>query len=415
MSYISTDFDNLNAGINILDIEETETSLLPYEGTYSDKGKGYKQQYVSLNVGFYIPHLVMDFCFIFKDGYTTTNVTNLNFNYTALTDFTPTVTTDSNNNVVWLYEDIDTWDLNDFLNNYGFFNWKKGNQDLYYYVHSSTEIDNKQPDEFDVVRFVAESTNLTFEAQRYSPTSSDLVIKFNGTYYNGSLGLVNNALQSIEIYHIDDSLVKVTDKVLVQNTDFTIDDNKIYSGTSSTPTPITVSTGILYNQKKNVFIEVVTTANTYMAIYMITKGIPICNWKEGEFYINGDLIVRDEDGENGVNLLNCYSTNETKIGYWIDGKPLYRQVQNIGTITGQTNGTAISNLKQAVKIWGVAYSSQYNQWYNIPNVHATIGSYYINVLLNGTTPQVRIGSSIASLENVYVFIEYTKTTDYPTE
>lgn len=113
---------------------------------------------------------------------------------------------------------------------------------------------------------------------------------------------------------------------------------------------------------------------------------------------------------NGNDISNTYTTTEMAVGTWIDGKTIYRQVQSLGTITGQTSGTAITGLTQLVRIWGVAYSPQFTQWYTMPQTHSTIAQYYINVLLTGSnnTPQVRIGSSFTSLTDVYVIVEYTK-------
>lgn len=113
-------------------------------------------------------------------------------------------------------------------------------------------------------------------------------------------------------------------------------------------------------------------------------------------------------------LLDVYSTTETRIGTWIDGKPLYRKVINAGTITTtNTQIGSITNPKYIVSIRGTAHSTALsNQTYNIPNVHENMASYYINVLINnGNEVRLRFGSGISQLENVYVVLEYTKTTD----
>lgn len=114
---------------------------------------------------------------------------------------------------------------------------------------------------------------------------------------------------------------------------------------------------------------------------------------------------------SGKDISNTYTQTEMAVGTWVDGKTIYRQVQSFGTISSQTDGTAIANFGQLVRLYGVGYSSSYNQWYNIPNTHSSISQYYINVLITGNEhkPQVRLGSSITSLQNVYVVIEYTKS------
>ena len=393
MSYISTDFDNLNAGINILNIVETETSLLTYEGTYSDKGKGYKQQYVTIAENLNIPHLFMDFCFIFKDGFTTSNVTYLDFNYGSVLDIaTPTITSDSDGNVVWLFENVDTWYLNEFLNDYGYFTWNKNNEEFYYYLHAIDTIGDKQPDDFDVVIYRSVRPNLTFEAHRQSPTSNVIEMTFDGTFYNGSLGLINNSIQSIEVYHFDDSDNKVTDKLLVENTDFTIDGNRIYSGTLSSPSVISITTGIFYNQKKNIWLEVKTLVDGQYFIYMITKGIPVFNWKEGELHVNGDLIVRDTDGENPVNILKLYSTSPKMIGYWINGEPIYRKIVDFGALpdntykevsTGLNSGTIVMHDTYVVNS-GLGASVKGDQYQNAnTSIRTSVYIDKIRITANG--------------------------------
>lgn len=112
-----------------------------------------------------------------------------------------------------------------------------------------------------------------------------------------------------------------------------------------------------------------------------------------------------------------YSNVEQQIGYWIDGKPLYRKVMNVGN--KPTDGTiyvsnVVSNLDTLVSIRGTAYSSYWNQHYNIPNVHPDMNFYLNALLINKTDLQIRGGSgwtNYGGLSNIYVVIEYTKTTD----
>lgn len=134
--------------------------------------------------------------------------------------------------------------------------------------------------------------------------------------------------------------------------------------------------------------------------------------------IKDSIKVNDEDIEDVIEDIakdvskDVYSTTETVVGTWVDGKTIYRQVQSFGTITGQTTGTAISNVDQVVRLWGAAFSPQYSQWYSLPNVHSSITNYYVGILLdNQSRPMVRFGSSFTSLQKVYVIVEYTKTND----
>ena len=118
--------------------------------------------------------------------------------------------------------------------------------------------------------------------------------------------------------------------------------------------------------------------------------------------------------EDAIEEKQTYSTAEMRIGTWIDGKPIYRTVINAGTITAtNTQVGTISNLSKLVSIKGTAHSSALsNQSYGIPNVHNDMSLYYINALINnGSEVRVRFGTGISQLEDVFIIVEYTKTTD----
>lgn len=127
-----------------------------------------------------------------------------------------------------------------------------------------------------------------------------------------------------------------------------------------------------------------------------------------------------EDAVNGkdISVQNVYSTTETIVGEWIDGKPLYRKVINVGNKPTDATinvSNAVSDLDTLVRISGTAYNATFNQYYNIPNTHDTIASWFINALIiNKKVLQVRGGigwNNAGGLTNIYVILEYTKTTD----
>lgn len=113
-----------------------------------------------------------------------------------------------------------------------------------------------------------------------------------------------------------------------------------------------------------------------------------------------------------------YTTEEIRIGTWINGKPLYRKVINVGSKPTDTTiniSNVVSNLDTLVRISGTAYNATFNQYYNIPNTHDTIASWFINaIIINKKDLQVRGGigwNNVGGLTNIYVVLEYTKTTD----
>lgn len=131
----------------------------------------------------------------------------------------------------------------------------------------------------------------------------------------------------------------------------------------------------------------------------------------------GLVIVTDEGSSGLVQAAEVYSTKETKIGTWIDGKPLYRV-------------SFEANIPNAVSTWNTIYSRIENA--EIKNVKAVcmLETYGVRPLWftldDGTVVSrwaynrdgfsVWIGSTqsedyFKSSTKVIATLEYTKTTD----
>lgn len=111
---------------------------------------------------------------------------------------------------------------------------------------------------------------------------------------------------------------------------------------------------------------------------------------------------------NYVNGLETYSTSETRVGTWIDGKPIYRKVVDLGQIQVTTsekrydiniaNPDIITSLDIMIKF------DNGNLWYR--NWHIEELSYK-----KSNNSILVIGNQTATFEKGYVVLEYTKTTD----
>lgn len=116
---------------------------------------------------------------------------------------------------------------------------------------------------------------------------------------------------------------------------------------------------------------------------------------------------------NYINNLNIYSTEETRIGKWIDGKPIYRKVVDLGNLLNANSKLVahnIANIDFVTSISGLVVSA--TNHYNIPWTGTPL-------MLNGAIICIRADRTnigIANTTNLssytaYAFIEYTKTTD----
>lgn len=129
-------------------------------------------------------------------------------------------------------------------------------------------------------------------------------------------------------------------------------------------------------------------------------------------------------GENIINnIQENYSTNEQKIGKWINGKPIYRQtfgfnVPNYGTET-YFNWTesfytnSISNVDEIINVKSF-YKRSDNTYQPVPNNHSQSSTWASGIYdFSGTGFRFWAGNlaNAFTINYLIVTIEYTKTTD----
>ena len=120
------------------------------------------------------------------------------------------------------------------------------------------------------------------------------------------------------------------------------------------------------------------------------------------------------------NLANdFYSTTETVVGQWIDGKPIYRIVLETTIPTCVTNGTAVttiysydSNIDVVTSIRAIYYKE--NNYYWCAEYTAVSGSSIVSspVYYNTTSRGIIMSNNSIGWNDskAYVILEYTKTT-----
>lgn len=114
---------------------------------------------------------------------------------------------------------------------------------------------------------------------------------------------------------------------------------------------------------------------------------------------------------SGASSSTRYSTEEQRIGTWIDGKPLYQKVIEIGAVstTEVTTTTGVSNIEQVIDIkgGGTMIAGQFLKWgFENP---AGYCSCYFDLARNVVVSMVSTTSY--NLKWGYAILEYTKLTD----
>lgn len=116
-----------------------------------------------------------------------------------------------------------------------------------------------------------------------------------------------------------------------------------------------------------------------------------------------------------------YSTNEIRVGTWIDGKPIYRKVIETTAPNCTTGGTFAhknvdigTKIDMLVDIKGSANNG--NGWQTIFPIMSTVSTQYFscgvsNANTGNTTLNMSNSHTSWSNKQVKIVLEYTKTTD----
>lgn len=134
--------------------------------------------------------------------------------------------------------------------------------------------------------------------------------------------------------------------------------------------------------------------------------------------VNNNATETSTNSTNIANIINAevYSTTEVKTNsVWIDGKPIYRKVIDIGNLPNNSSksiATGIDfNYATLVKLYGFAKFSSNNICFPLPLASPAVLGYAIMINVDNSNNVVVSTGTDRSSYSGYVIIEYTKTTD----
>lgn len=101
-----------------------------------------------------------------------------------------------------------------------------------------------------------------------------------------------------------------------------------------------------------------------------------------------------------------YSTTEHKTGgVWIDGKPIYRKVVDIGALPNNSSKKVAHNIQNLNKVLDLKIIAN-------DTVNYIVFDYGAGVSVYTNATHISVGTNLDySLYNGYAIFEYTKTTD----
>ena len=134
-------------------------------------------------------------------------------------------------------------------------------------------------------------------------------------------------------------------------------------------------------------------------------------------YKNGQKVLGNFntiDDNHIKEVANTYSTNETVVGKWIDGKTIYRRcIVNNGSFSG-TNATLSVDLSNVDRIIDLHGTGVFDSRYELL-IHYVDGGSYFDIYRDLSTRRLYIAMSISgratTLTKAFIFMDYTKITE----
>ena len=120
---------------------------------------------------------------------------------------------------------------------------------------------------------------------------------------------------------------------------------------------------------------------------------------------NENAVANAKTIKNYVDEKNTYSTSEKVVGTWIDGKPIYRKIVDIGSLTNGTQKVVNHNIniETPIRCSGICYNPSASMIFTLPMETITI---WLDVNQIVAYPKTDRTNTTAK-----AIIEYTKTTD----
>lgn len=195
-----------------------------------------------------------------------------------------------------------------------------------------------------------------------------------------------------------------TSSFVIRNTMVTVSQNYITVTTSATTEYIIVCARGLASATK-VQLEESESTTTYQKYF--TNGV-----------VN-TLVNNEEDmapSVNAVNKLTTYSTDEQRVGTWVDGKPLYRRafIQNISSQTVARIATLsdIDNIFITDKSTTIIKESSHHFFVPVSTYETSnnFSKFYVDKTVSDNSAKLNWAGNSTSGTLIAV-VEYTKTTD----
>ena len=256
---------------------------------------------------------------------------------------------------------------------------------------------------------------------RNQPADNKMRLEYSGNYFNGSFS--TNVANTLEVSY---RYKKTSDTEYSEWINLLpVIENSVYS-------QVLITNAIFdYETAFDLEIRAIDKIDTRIITNLkLNKGIPIANWDDKKFNINGKLTVNDQDVTSadtlpigaiveydgntipdGYEQIKDYSTEEQVVATWINKKPIYRKVfeGNLPTTAGWT-GTKFAILPDVDVLVNVSgyFTGSDGRKMTLPYSE---GNYEIAVTYKDGGIELHQSTVAFAGRPCYIILEYTKMID----
>lgn len=125
-----------------------------------------------------------------------------------------------------------------------------------------------------------------------------------------------------------------------------------------------------------------------------------------------EIVISATDDKNSTLIDNIYSTEETIIGKWINGKNVYRKVIDFGQLPNNADKSVTTGLNNVNYINMYGFATNGTQYFplNLIRIGTTNQNYEISSYINNNSILISTGVDRSTFTAIIV-LEYTKSTD----
>lgn len=161
----------------------------------------------------------------------------------------------------------------------------------------------------EVIKYIPLTLNVEFF--RTAPTTGEVSVSFSGNYFDDIFGWEENQLNLSWAYREKNTDEWISGGKLIEGTHYVVQNNVFHSGLGNNEEDIILADIFDYRNAYDFIIYYSDKLISSSIQQSVTKGIPIINWDDEHFNVNGIITQNEEEFMSGKLPLNNKSNSTT--------------------------------------------------------------------------------------------------------